>query len=176
MTDAAGNDNSEGRYPKPRPKGEPAHVTEQREKIEKTLGELYHGYGVDPNGMYVLALETARVFIVPTWLDDDTTVIRLFAITNLDVPITSELMGYLLAKNLEFVFGAFALDEDQGAVWFTHNLLGEFAAPEEIEAALVAVSQTADEHDNEIKALFGGRLYTDAPEDAVPSPAVPGYL
>ena len=176
MTDAPGKDAGEDSYPKPRPEGEPAHVLLQREKIEKTLEQLYDSYGVNRQGMYVLGLETACVFIVPTWLDDDTTVIRLFAITNLDLPVTSELMEYLLTKNLEFVFGAFALDSDRGAVWFTHNLLGEFAAREEFEAALAAVAETVDEHDNEIKARFGGRLYTDAPERSVPAPAVPGYL
>ena len=163
-------------YPKPRPKDEPAGVVALREKIDATLERVYQGYVADERGMYVLGLETARVFIVPTWLDEETTVIRLFAVTNLDVPVTQELMAYLLAKNLEFVFGAFALDADQGAVWFTHNLLGAFTAPEEIEATVAAVSETADEYDNEIKSLFGGRLYTEAPQDAVPPPALPGYL
>lgn len=177
MSDAPENrpETSTG-YPKPRPKGEPERVVALREKIESTLERLYEGYLADERGMYVLGLDTARVFVVPTWLDEETTVIRLFAVTNLDVPVTQELMSYLLAKNLEFVFGAFALDEERGAVWFTHNLLGEFTASEEIEVTLAAVSETADEYDNEIKSKFGGRLYTEAPEDFVPTPAVPGYL
>ena len=159
-----------------RPEDEPKAVLELREKIEATLAKIYEDYVADESGMYVVGLDTARVFIVPTWLDEDTTVIRLFAITNMDVPVTKELTSYLLAKNLEFVFGAFALDIDRGAVWFTHNLLGEFTAPQEMEATLAAVSETAAEYDNEIKAKFGGRLYTEAPEESVPSPAVPGYL
>lgn len=176
MADAPEHGVEHDRYPRPRPRGEPERVVARRKMIESTLQDVYEGYVVDDHGMYVLGLETARIFIVPTWLDETTTVIRLFAITNLDVPVSSKLTTYLLTKNLEFVFGAFALDVDRGAVWFTHNLLGEFAAPEEFEATLAAVSQTADEYDREIKQLFGGRLYTDAPEESVPSPAVPGYL
>ena len=164
------------RYPKPRPKDEPSLVVDLREKIESTLEKLYSGYVIDAHGNYVVGVDTARVFIVPTWLDEDTTVIRLFAITNLDVPVSEDLMRYLLAKNLEFVFGAFALDVEQRAVWFTHNLLGAFTAPEEIEATLAAVAETADEYDNEIKAKFGGRLYTEAPEQSLPVPVTPGYL
>lgn len=174
MTDAAIPE--EDRTTMPRPEDEPKLVVELREKIEATLADMYEDYVADERGMYVVGLDTARVFIVPTWLDDETTVIRLFAITNLDVPVTQELANYLLAKNLEFVFGAFALDIDRGAVWFTHNLLGEFTAPEEMVATLAAVSETAAEYDNEIKSKFGGRLYTEAPEESVPSPAVPGYL
>jgi hypothetical protein len=178
MADAPDTNATDGgvRGGSPRPEAEPQRVVELREKIEKTLSGLYEDYVADERGMYVVGLDTARVFIVPTWLDEQTTVIRLFAITNLDVPVTNELTSYLLAKNLEFVFGAFALDAERGAVWFTHNLLGEFTAPEEIEATLAAVSATAAEYDNEIKSKFGGRLYTEAPEESVPSPAVPGYL
>jgi hypothetical protein len=163
-------------YPKPRPKDEPESVVALREKIERTLSDLYEGYVVDEHGIYVVGSQTARVFIVPTWLDEGPTVIRLFAITNLGVGVTTDLMSYLLAKNLEFVFGAFALDAEEGAVWFTHNLLGEFTAPEEIETTLAAVIETADEYDDEIKSMFGGRLYTEGPELSVPEPAVPGYL
>lgn len=178
MTDApeANETDEEGPSAPTRPEDEPKLVGELRQRIEKTLSELYEDYVEDESGMYVVGLDTARVFIVPTWLDEETTVIRLFAITNLDVPVTHELSSYLLTKNLEFVFGAFALDVERGAVWFTHNLLGEFTAPEEFEATLAAVAETAAEYDNEIKSTFGGRLYTETPEESVPSPAVPGYL
>ena len=147
-----------------------------RETIEAALGSMVEGYAADDHGNYVLGLESARVFVVPAWVEDDKTVIRVFAITNLDVPVTAELTKYLLEKNMEFVFGGFALDVENGAVWFNHNLLGDFVAPEELEATMAAVAHTADQFDDEIKGRFGGRLYVEAPEDAVPSPAVPGYL
>ncbi len=162
--------------PRPRPTGEPAKVTAVRELIEQTLEKLGISYVVDDRSNYVVGVESARVFIVPTWMDDGPTVIRIFAITNLDVPVTADLTGHLLAKNLDFVLGAFALDKDKGAIWFNHNLLGEFAAPDELEAALAAVAHTADGLDDEIKGRFGGRLYTDAPDSAVPPPPTPGYL
>ena len=160
---------------KPRPAGEPANVVALREMIEAKLAEV-GGYLTDPNGNYVLGLQTARTFIVPTWLENGATVIRVFAITNLAVPVTAELTRWLLAKNLEFVFGAFALDVENGAVWFNHNLLGEFAAPQELEAAIGAVIETADRFDDEIKSRFGGRLYVEGAEDVVPPPPAPGYL
>ncbi|MDQ3964417.1 MAG: YbjN domain-containing protein [Actinomycetota bacterium] len=137
---------------------------------------MVDGYAADDQGNYVLGVASARVFIVPTWLENDASVVRVFAITNLDVPVTAELTSYLLEKNLEFVFGGFALDIGHGAVWFNHNLLGDFITPEEIEATIAAVAQTADRFDDEIKSRFGGRLYVETPENAVPSPTSPGYL
>jgi hypothetical protein len=161
---------------KPRPEGEPSAVVKLRELIETTLDGMVDGYACDEHGNYVLGLESARVFIVPAWLDENQTVIRVFAITNLDVPVTAELTRYLLEKNMEFVFGGFALDVENGAVWFNHNLLGDFAAPEQLEATMAAVAHTADQFDDEIKASFGGRLYVEGPGSAVPSPPSPGYL
>ena len=162
--------------PKPRPEGEPPAVVKLRELIEATLDSMVDSYAVDDHGNYVLGLETARVFVVPAWLGEDKTVIRVFAITNLGVPVTAELTKYLLEKNMEFVFGGFALDTESGAVWFNHNLLGDFAVPEQLEATMAAVAHTADQYDDEIKGRFGGRLYVEAPENAVPSPTSPGYL
>jgi hypothetical protein len=163
---------------KPRPEGEPAAVTELREKIETTLVETVGGYGVDERNNYLVGLESARAFVVPTWTGDDEvhTVARVFAITNLDVPVTAELTSWLLAKNLEFVFGAFALDVNAGAIWFNHNLMGKRLDPEEFAAALHAVVTTADRFDDEIKERFGGRLYIETPGEATPTPPTPGYL
>ena len=176
MADAKAPPAKEEGHPADRPAGEPEKVTALREKIEACLAEVVESYIQDDNGNYVLGLESARVFIVPTWLEGGATVIRVFAITNLDVPVTAELTRYLLEKNLEFVFGGFALDADQGAVWFNHNLLGDFTAPEELQTTLVVVAQTADEYDDEIKSRFGGRLYVEAKDKAIPAPDSPGYL
>lgn len=160
---------------KPRPQGEPEAVVALREMIEAKLSTL-GGYLVDNHGSYVVGMQSARAFVVPTWLENGMTVVRVFAITNLDVPVTAELTRWLLQRNLEFVFGAFALDVDNGAVWFNHNLLGGYAAPEELEATIGAVIETADRFDDEIKAQFGGRLYVEAEGEKVTPPTAPGYL
>jgi hypothetical protein len=165
-----------GEKPKPRPKGEPEKVVKLRTLIEGKLDEMVDRWFTDDNGNYVLGIESARVFIVPTWIENGATIIRVFAITNLDVPVTPELTTYLLEKNLEFVFGGFALDAKAGAVWFNHNMLGDFAHPGQLEATLAAVAQTADRYDDEIKQRFGGRLYVETPNEAVPIPDTPGYL
>ena len=162
--------------PKPHPKDEPEGILPLREMIEAKLVELFEGYLCDDHGSYLIGLESARVFVVPTWLDDDKTVVRVFAITNLDVPVTAELTSFLVSKNLEFVIGAFALDVEHGAVWFNHNLMGNYTQPEELEATIAAVAETAAHLDDEIKSRFGGRLYVETPEQSIPTPDTPGYL
>ena len=85
--------------PKPRPEGEPSAVVKLRELIETTLEGMVDSYACDEHGNYVLGLESARVFVVPAWLDESQTVIRVFAITNLDVPVTAELTKYQSHRN-----------------------------------------------------------------------------
>lgn len=162
-------------HPKPRPEGEPAEIVAVREMIETELARLVDRYAAQ-DGNYVLGYKSARVFVRPAQLEKGAGVIRVFAITNLDVPVTAELTSYLVTQNLSFVFGGFALDSDHGAVWFNHNLLAEYAAPEEIGATIVAIAETADHFDDTIKERFGGRLYIETPDEAVPPPTTPGYL
>jgi hypothetical protein len=166
----------QGSLEHPRPKGEPPAATKVREMIEATLAGMIDRYVVDDFGSYVFGFDSARVFVVPTWVENGPCVIRVFAITNMDVPVTAALTSYLLEKNLEFVFGGFALDAPRGAVWFNHNLLGEFTTPEVFEATVAAVAETANEYDDVICDRFGGRLYTDETSRSVPTPATPGYL
>jgi type III secretion system-like peptide-binding chaperone len=161
--------------PKPRPPGEPANIVKLREMIEAELVKLVDFYA-EQDGSYVIGYQSARVFVVPAWLQGGATVIRIFSITNLDVPVSGELATFLMTKNLDFVAGAFALDAAAGAVWFNHNLLGEYVMPEELQAAIVMVAETADEYDDQIKAQFGGRLYIESPDDAIAPPSTPGYL
>ena len=92
------------------------------------------------------------------------------------MPVTGQLSGYLLEKNLNFVLGSFALDAEKGAVWFNHNLLGQYLDPDELEATVAAVAQTANELDDEIKDRFGGRLFAEQPSDSISPPSTPGYL
>jgi hypothetical protein len=162
-------------YPKPRPAGEPEAVLKIRELIEAQLEKMVEGYW-EQEGSYLLGYESARVWVVPAWLESGATVIRVFAITNMGVEINELLTSYLVTKNLDFVVGAFALDAEAGAVWFNHNLLGEFAVAEELGATIVMVAETADKFDDEIKAQFGGRLYSETPDQAIPPPNTPGYI
>jgi hypothetical protein len=147
-----------------------------RELIEAKLTEMSNRYLVDVNGNYIVGLESARIFVMPAWIPNGPTIVRIFAITNLDVPVTIELAAYLLGKNLEFILGGFALDADNGAVWLAHNLLGDSLTPEELEAAVAAIASSADVEDDEIKRRFGGRLYVESPDESVSPPPTPGYL
>jgi len=139
-------------------------IQELRGTLESYLNEHFGHYNVDPEGDFVVEYESARVYICPrTWSDNgDHTVVQLFSVTNVEVPITKELTDFLSTENLSLLFGHFALHDKEREVWFGHTLLGDFLDPEELVTALSAVARAANKYDDLIKERFGGRLYTEA--------------
>ncbi|MBM4437680.1 MAG: YbjN domain-containing protein [Actinobacteria bacterium] len=138
-------------------------VDELRGVLESYLNEHFGAYHVDDEGDFFIEYESARVFVCPrTWSGEGQshTVVQLFSVTNVDVPVTDELTRFLATQNLNLLFGHFALRDDQ--VWFGHTLLGDFLDADELVTALSTVARTANRYDEEIKERFGGRLYTEA--------------
>jgi hypothetical protein len=136
-----------------------------REKLEGYLAEHFGTYVVDRDGDFHVDYESARVFVCPRDWQGKRTVVSIFSVTNVDVPITEELTHFLVAENLSLLFGHFALrdaeNEPLGDVWFAHTLLGDFLDADELVTALSSVARTANKYDDIIKARFGGRLYTE---------------
>lgn len=139
-------------------------IEELRGKLESHLSENFGQFTVDGEGDFVVEYESARVYICPrTWSDNgDHTVVQLFSVTNVDVPVTRELTDFLSTENLSLLFGHFALNEKDRSVWFGHTLLGDYLDAEEIVTALSAVARAANKYDDLIKDRFGGRLFTEA--------------
>jgi hypothetical protein len=84
--------------------------------------------------------------------------------------VSGELARFLATESGKFIFGGFALDEERRNVIFGHTLLGDFLSRKELAEAVEAVSTTADFYDDQIKARFGGRLFSEA-AGAAPTPS-----
>jgi len=100
----------------------------------------------------------AHVAVHP-WGDDDATVtVRAYVVT--DVEPTPELMHFLLRENDTMRYGAFGLDKDDD-IFFEHALVGSTLDKEELMASVMAVLNTADRYDDEIRQRWGGRRALD---------------
>ena len=136
---------------------------------------------VDSDGDFTFAFESTRVFVGVRALRGGHLVIRVFAITNVNVEPSPGLGLFLATTNFTLAFGRFSLDPHNNAVWFEHNLPGEAFADEELALIVRMVAQTADEFDERIQEMFGGDLFNppgepgpaEAPKDA---PGAAGYL
>lgn len=138
-------------------------LEELRTTLETYLNEHFGTYAEDGEGDFVIDYESARVFVCPRmWRDDSAhTVVQLFSVTNVEIPVTDELARFLAAENLNLLFGHFALHEANRQVWFGHTLLGDFLDADELVTALSSVARSANKYDDLIKERFGGRLYTE---------------
>jgi hypothetical protein len=146
-----------------------------RAVIEPVLSDLVGGPPVrDDDGDYVVAHESARVYVSPQALPGRPAIVGVFAITNVGVTPAAELGAFLAEVNFRLIFGRFSLDTENGAVWLTENLLGEHLDPADLRHVVEAVAETADYYDERIAARWGGTTARAAGEPGDASPAKPG--
>ena|SRR5437868_8147435 len=90
--------------------------------------------------------------------------VEVFSYVVLDVEITEALMRHLLTYNLRLVFGSFGLsiDEDgKGAIVLSHTILGNEMERAQLYASVSAVARAADDLDDQLIAIYGGKTAFD---------------
>jgi Putative bacterial sensory transduction regulator len=152
-------------------------LTAMREVIEPVLTDLLGGPPErDDDGDYVVAHDSARVFVSPQALPGRPAIVGVFAITNVGVNATSELGAFLAEVNFRLIFGRFSIDIENRAVWLTENLLGEHLDPADLRLIVEAVAETADAYDQRIAERWGGQTARAAHNPDNDSPAKPGSM
>jgi hypothetical protein len=133
-----------------------------RERVERILSDVIGKTPErDADGDFVLPIADVRVTVAPRALPGGPVVVRVFAVTNVNVPVTPDLGIFLARLNFSMMFGRFALDVEHSAIWFDETLLGEQFSDEELRFAVKVVSGTADEWDDRLKQMFGGATYQE---------------
>ena len=136
----------------------------------------------DSDGDYVLAVDDVHVTVAPRAAPAGPVVVRVFAITNVEVTVAPELGIFLARLNFGLMFGRFALDTEHRSIWFDETLLGDQFSDEELRFAVRVVASTADEWDDRLKQMFGGATWQEvltqsAEHEAPPTkPGQGGYL
>jgi hypothetical protein len=133
-----------------------------RERLERLLTEIIEKKPEqDADGDFQLPLGDVRVTVAPRALPAGPVIVRVFAVTNVNVNVAPELGLFLARLNFGLMFGRFALDTEHRAIWFDETLLGEQFSDEELRFAVRVVSTTADEWDDRLKQMFGGATYQE---------------
>jgi hypothetical protein len=115
----------------------------------------------DEDGDYALPIGQVMVTVAPRALADGQMVVRVFAITNVDVQVSPELGLFLARLNFGLMFGRFALDTDHRSIWFDETLLGEEFREDELRFVVNMIATTADGWDDRLKQMFGGVTYQE---------------
>lgn len=138
-------------------------VEEIRSKVEKYLRQMELNYEVKSNGTFWVRQGSTAVILNPVqWGDNDQTLVKLLAPVAMDATnISPKLTHFLAEKNNELLFGKFSLDSKNKSIWYEHVLLGDFLDKEELFTAITAVALTADEFDEQIAEMCGGKRMVD---------------
>ena len=136
----------------------PVDLGPLRARIENYLRQKGIAYEVLPDGRYALRQGSTKVFIVPMQWTGGQTLVKLFAPVSMAITqISPELTRFLAEKNGELLFGKFSLDSKNKAIWYEHVLLGTSLDADELFSAVVAIALTADQYDEQVRALSGGK-------------------
>ena len=149
-------------------------IAEMRRHIEPVLSSILGKPAErDADGDYLVDLGHVRVFVAPRALPGrPPPIIRIFAITNAGLELTPDLGLFLSRLNFTLMFGRFSIDADNAAIWFDETLLGDHVTPEELRFTVEMVATTANEWDQKIAAMFGGK--TRASAEAAGAPGAVG--
>jgi len=84
-----------------------------------------------------------------------------------EVEITADLMHFLLSENAQSEFGVFSID-DFGNIRLHSTILGSSCDRQKLKNAVTAVLAAADNYDDQIVSLWGGKRALDrlAPRSA----------
>ena len=164
------------RSPGRRSSGAEEDLVATRAKAEAVLRQMFPEVMELADGGYAVDAGSVRVF-VQTRIVDTSPMVRVFSITNVEVPMDAPgLAQYLLNLNFSLALGRFSLDLANQAVWCDHVLSSEELDDVTLARAIAAVASTADHHDDEIKERFGGRTFREegSPVAQVPPQGGPG--
>jgi len=131
------------------------------EKVSAWMDELFSRIPWEkldvPGFGFFMGSAWVEVKIHP-WNEDTVINVRSAVVTG--ATLTPELQNFLLRENAELGFGAFSIDQD-GKILLEHTIVGSTCDPNELEASVMAVLETADEYDDEIVARWGGQRALD---------------
>lgn len=141
-------------------------LAELRVRVEAVLAAEFSGKPEqDADGDYQLAIDDVRVVVAPRALPGGPTIVRVFAVTNVGVNVVPELGLFLARLNFGLMFGRFALDVENRSVWFDETLLGHQLDDEALRYAIRVVASTADEWDDRLKQMFGGKTFQEIQDE-----------
>jgi hypothetical protein len=136
------------------------YVNETINKVETILKKHFPDYISFGYGIYTIHRGSTQVMLNVKHLVKDETVIVCFSNVVTGAQIDSKLMHYLMRKNAELHFGAFAILFD-GTITFSHSITGSNLDANELITTLSSVAYIADYYDDILIEMAGGLRAND---------------
>jgi hypothetical protein len=152
-------------------KGEKNMAETPQELIENTINRVedflkknFPDYISFENGTFTVSRGTIQVMIIVRPFTESETCVEFVATVVTGAIIDPTLMQFLLRKNSELHYGAFALLFD-GTIVFQHSIAGTNVDENEVRTSLNAVAIITDYYGKEIITMAGGMLASEEQAD-----------
>lgn len=150
-----------------------------KDKVSRYARELFSQVLIDTDGDLKIPYESTVVYIrvierfnSPEGMEYaekfnlSKTLVRCSAPVIVGVKPSNELYKWIATKGQKFYLGSFLVefteeDESECEVWFQAELAGDELDQGELNTALALTADVADDHDEELQKLFGGRRVAD---------------
>lgn len=130
-------------------------IDDTRERVREFLNEIYPDFVEFADGTFTVQEGSATVsIIVRPWHEADAAVEFTSQLVS-GATVSSDLMRWMLQKNVELHFGALGLLFDDTIV-YSQTLPGCDLSRKEFEATIRTVATIADYYDDEIITMAGG--------------------
>lgn len=139
---------------------EPPAVLATADKVESFLQEFGSFSRVDETSFFAKRGSTVVAIEVLPWAEDALVVVSADVVQGADLG-SPDLMRMLLEHNHASYFGFFGVRPEDGVITLHHALRGSTLDREELLPAVVEVARVADDWDDEIIAIAGGRTAAD---------------
>ena len=146
-----------------------AMVDTVRQKVQRILTDELNRVEIDRDGDFVIRFESVVVFvkIYPmTDHEDSDVAVRVYCPMITDVNLTPDLYKWIATEGQQFHFGSTYINPDDngktGWIYFRITLIGNDLDPNELNGAVFRAVSTANDLDDRLKQMFGGKLFTEA--------------
>ena len=137
-------------------------------KVQRILADDLGSVEIDRDGDFVVKHESTIVFVSVFAFNEDEDsdiVVRCVAPMVTAVPLTPEVFRWVAVEGQRFTFGScYVVPEENpanGWIYFRYSIVGNDLDSNELLSAVYRTAFTANEYDDKLVELFGGKLFTD---------------
>jgi len=137
-------------------------------KVQRILADELGSVEIDRDGDFIVKHESAVTFVSVFAFNDNEDsdiVVRCVAPMVTAVPLTPEVFRWVAVEGQRFTFGScYVVPEENpanGWIYFRYSIVGNDLDSNELLSAVYRTAFTANEYDDKLKELFGGKLFSD---------------
>lgn len=138
--------------------------TKVRKYMKEAYGKQYKDIVQEVDGAFVVRRGSAAVHVSIKPLHKTDCIVQALAYVVQGAKIGPKVLGYLMRQNATNLLGAYGLLFDD-TITFSHTIMGANLDPNELRTTIATVAFVADESDDDIMKMAGGKRAVDAMAD-----------